>query len=123
MEVYIGFGNKWPEIRAGGYIIGGKPPAAIPNGDVLGPCLNYGESLSSGTVEGGTTITSQTAVRCTFRSVGVIDIAGRPGAAEILLVHTGSKVLARADVSPAGASVTVPARACRKVRSPGNPPR
>jgi hypothetical protein len=122
VEAYIDFGNQWPDARAGGYIIGGKPPPAFPTGGSLGPCLNYGASLSSGTVTGGVTYANQTAVQCSFPSAGVIDIIDLPGKRQVMLVHAGKTVLARADASPTAASVTVPAKLCKKASAPGNPP-
>lgn len=118
IEAYIDFGNTWPDTRAGAYVIGGKPPASIGSGDSLGPCLNYGDSLSSGAVADGVTIRTQTAVQCTFRTAGVIDIVERPGKVQIMLFHAGKKIYARAVATPTTASLTVP-KSCRKVHSPG----
>jgi hypothetical protein len=120
VEVYLGFGDEWPDSRAGGYIIGGKPPAAFPQGGAFGACLNYGAAApASAKVAGGSTISTQTAVECTFGRSAVIDIVDRPGKVQILLFHAGKKLLARADASPTGASVTLPKKGCRKVPSPG----
>jgi len=124
VEAYIDFGKQWPDSRAGAYVIGGRPPAGIPTGDVLGPCLNYGDSSAAATdpIAGGVTIDRQTAVECVFPSTGVFDIVDRPGKVEILLFHTGKKLLARAVATPTNASVTVPRTSCHDVRSPGKPP-
>jgi hypothetical protein len=122
VEAYIDFGDQWPDARAGGYIIGGKGPAGFPQGGSMGPCLNYGASLSTGTVANGVTITRQTAVECTFATASVIDIVDLPGKREAMIVHAGRMILARADASPTSASLTVPTRECRTTPSPGNPP-
>lgn len=47
IDIYLGFANTYPDSRAGGYILAGKPPAGIPNGAALGPCLNYGAALAN----------------------------------------------------------------------------
>jgi len=124
VEAYLDFGSRWPEARAGAYVLGGTPPGWIPQGDVLGPCLNYGDATVTGRepVAGGVTIARQTAVECTFTSTGVFDIVDRPGKVEVLVLHAGNRVLARAVATPTSASVTVPRGRCRDVRSPGKPP-
>jgi hypothetical protein len=99
-------------------VVGGKPPASTGAGGSLGPCLNYGDSLSAGTVADAVTIRTQTAVQCTFPTAGVIDIIDRPGKVQIMLFHAGKTVYARAVATPTTTSLTVP-KSCRKVHSPG----
>jgi hypothetical protein len=120
VEVYLGVGNQWPDERAGGYIVGGTPPAQIPTGTSLGPCLNYGSVvLESGSVAGGTTtITKETAVICTL-GTGVIDTVDRPGKTRFLVLHASKRVLATATATPTRASLTVPAKGCRIAPVPG----
>ena len=118
VEAYIDFGNTWPDTRAGGWVAGGTPPASIGTGGALGPCLDYGASLSTGAVSGGVTVSMQTAVQCTFPTAGVIDVIDRPGKVQIMLFHAGKRVYARAVATPTTASLTVP-KSCRKVHSPG----
>jgi hypothetical protein len=119
VEVYLGVGSQWPDQRAGGYIVGGKPPSQIPTGTALGPCLNYGETvLTTGKIARAITISKETAVICTL-GIGVIDTVDRPGKTRMLLLHAGKRVLASAIATPNRASLTVPSKGCRLVRPPG----
>jgi hypothetical protein len=118
VEVYLGLGTRYPETLAGGWIVGGKPPAGLPKGGVFGPCLNYGDTASGGSVSGGIKISAQTALRCTLAARGVIDIVALPNGGQTLLLHAGKRLLARADVTRRGASVTVPAKSCRRAAPP-----
>ena len=119
VELYLGFGTQYPEILAGAYILGGKPPPGIPIGSALGPCLNYGNTVvETGTVTGGVTFTAQTALKCTLPASGVVDTGERPGGVRFFILHAGRRILARADVTPTHASLTVPKGVCRKAPPP-----
>ncbi len=117
VEVYVGWNSKYPEALYGGYAVGGKPEGVIPVGDVnlrLG-CVDYGTpAAATATVAGGVTYSNQTGLRCTLASAGVFDLLERPRGARILILHSGKRVLLRADVSPTKASVTVPKGACKR---------
>jgi hypothetical protein len=69
-------------------------------------------------VSGGTKISAQTAVRCTLPARGVIDVIDGPNGGQTLLLHAGKRLLARADVTRSGASVTVPAKSCKRIMPP-----
>ena len=69
IDIYLGFANTYPDSRAGGYILAGKPPAGIPNGAAIGPCLNYGTALAKpGPIEKPKTISRPAKVDCTSPS-------------------------------------------------------
>jgi hypothetical protein len=119
VEVYLGWGAGYPETLAGAWIVAGKPPGSIPQGGVFGPCLNYDAALASpGPVQGGIMIRTQVALRCTLAVRGVVDTVSRPNGGQTLLFHAGKRLLARADVTRSGASVTVPANACTRIAPP-----
>lgn len=93
------------------------PKGGIPVGDVnlrLG-CINYGNpAKATATVPGGVKVSTQTALKCTFAGSGVFDLIERGHGSRVLVLHNGPKVLLRADVSPATASVIVPRGACTR---------
>jgi hypothetical protein len=117
VEVYAGWNQKYPEALYGGYVVGGVPKGGIPVGDVnlrLG-CINYGNpAKATATVPGGVKVSTQTALKCTFAGSGVFDLIERGHGSRVLVLHNGPKVLLRADVSPATASVIVPRGACTR---------
>ena len=117
VEVYVGWNAKYPEPLYGGYVVGGKPTGAIPVGDVnlRLNCINYGiTAKATATVPGGVKVSVQTALRCTFAGSGVFDLIERGRGARVLVLHSGPKVLLRADASSTTASVTVPKGACTR---------
>jgi hypothetical protein len=121
VEVYVGWSPKYPEPLYGGYVVGGKPKGGIPVGDVnlhLN-CINYGTPAKvTSTVPGGVMVSTQTALKCTFKGSGVFDLIERGRGSRVLILHNGSKVLLRADASPKTASVAVPKGACTRASVP-----
>jgi hypothetical protein len=117
VEVYVGWSSKYPEPLYGGYVVGGKPKGGIPVGDVnlhLN-CINYGATAkSTAAVPNGVKVSTRTALRCTFSGSGVFDLIERGSGARVLVLHSGSKILLRADASPTTASVTVPKSGCTR---------
>jgi hypothetical protein len=117
VEVYVGWNAKYPEALYGGYVIGGKPKGVIPVGDVnlrLG-CVDYGTpAKANAVVPGAVTFATQTGLRCTLAGAGAFDLIERGGGSRVLILHRGTQVLLRADVTPTKASVTVPKGACAK---------
>jgi hypothetical protein len=119
VEVYVGWSAKYPEALYGGYVVGGVPKGGIPVGDVnlRLNCINYGaRAKATATVPGGVKVSAQTGLRCTFAGSGVFDLIERGRGARVLVLHSGPRVLLRADASPTTASVTVPKGAC--IRQP-----
>lgn len=117
VEVYVGWSSKYPEALYGGYVVGGKPKGVIPVGDVnlRLDCVDYGTpATATASVAGGVTYSNQTGLHCTLASAGVFDVIERPRGARMLILHSGKRVLLRADVSPTKASVTVPKGACTR---------
>ena len=117
IDIYLGFANTYPDSRAGGYILAGKPPAGIPNGEAIGPCLNYGTALAKpGPIEKPKTISRPAKVDCTFPPGAVIDIVDGPGRSETFILHNGNRTLASGHVAVGNVTLTVPANC--KVSSP-----
>ena len=117
VEVYVGWNPKYPDALYGGYVVGGKPKGLIPVGDVNLhlDCVDYGTpARATAVVPGGVTYTTQTALRCTLAGVGAFDLIERGGGSRVLILHNGSKIMLRADVTPTKASVTVAKGACSK---------
>src|SRR5262245_56832376 len=117
VEVYVGWNPKYPEGQYGGYVVGGKPKASIPVGDVNLhlDCVDYGTAAkATAVIPGGVKVSTQTALRCTLRGSGVFDLVERGGGSRVLILHNGPKVLLRADASQTTASVTVPKGACTR---------
>jgi hypothetical protein len=118
VEMYLGFDSRYPESRAGAYIIGGKPAAAFPRSGVLGPCLNYGDTVTKGTVAGGKTLSRKSALRCVLSASPVVDVLERPKGVVEVWVHAGRKVLAYGRATPTGATLVYSAAGCRAVAAP-----
>jgi len=117
IDIYLGFANTYPDSRAGGYILAGKPPAGIPNGAAIGPCLNYGTALAKpGPIEKPKTISRPAKVDCTLPLGAVMDIVDGPGRSETFILHNGNRTLASGHVTVGNVTLTVPANC--KVSSP-----
>ena len=117
IDIYLGFANTYPDSRAGGYILAGKPPA-IPNGAAIGPCLNYGTALAKpGSIGNPKTINRPARVDCTLPSGAVIDIVDGPGRTETFILHSGNRTFASGHVAVGNVTLTVPGANC-KVSSP-----
>jgi hypothetical protein len=117
VEVYVGWNAKYPQAVFAAWVAGGKPKGLLGVGDVFVGvgCINYGTTAkATATVPGGVKVSTQTALRCTFAGSGVFDVFERGKGARVLILHSGPKVLLRADASPRGASVTVPKGTCTR---------
>ena len=114
IDIYLGFAKTYPDSRAGGYIIAGKPPAGIPNGDVIGPCLNYATALAKpGPIGNPKTISRPATVDCTFPSGAVIDIVEGPGRSETFILHNGNRTLASGHAAVGNVTLTIPGANCK----------
>jgi hypothetical protein len=119
VEVYSGFDRKYPEPAYVGYVLGGKPTGQIPIGDVSIPCAETGTSApATATVPDGVTYRTQTGLRCKIHGSGVMDLIDRGHGVRVLILHSGKKILLRADATPKTASVTVPKGACAPQPAP-----
>ncbi len=118
IDIYLGFAKTYPDSRAEGYVLAGRPPAGIPNGAAIGPCLNYGTALAkAGSIDNPKTIYRPATVDCTFASGAVIDIVDGPGRSETFILHDGNRTLASGHVAVGNVTLTIPGANC-KVSSP-----
>ena len=118
IDIYLGFADTYPDSRAGGYVLAGKPPAGIPNGAAIGPCLNYGTALANpGTIGNPKTISRPARVDCTLPSGAVIDIVDGPGRSETSS-STSAIGRSRADTSQSATSPSPSPAQTAKSRHP-----
>jgi hypothetical protein len=119
IEVYRGFSSNYDAANAAAYAIGGKPPHGIARGGFFTACANYGNPISKGTVAAPkTTITKETALKCTLPRSPVADVVFRKSGIVDLYLHTGALVLAQAHVTKTSAALTVISKHCTLTAAP-----
>jgi hypothetical protein len=118
IELYIGFNSKYDVAAAGAWIIGGKPPAQITRGGFFTACVNYGDTLTKGTIASRQVIRQQTAVKCAFSGTPVTDVKLRVNGVADLYLHSGNQMLAIAHATATSVSLTVPKRLCTLTAPP-----
>ena len=119
IELYRGFNSGYSAKAAGGYVVGGTPPAGRRRGEVFADCRGVGDPITRGAVtHPRETISGETAARCTLPGSPVIDVVLRKNGVADLYVHSGPVLLAQAHVTSSDAELTVPAGRCRLVAPP-----
>lgn len=103
---------------AGAFIIGGKPPTGITRGRSLTACVNYGETLTKGSVANPRIIRRETAVKSVLPGSPVTDVLLRAGGIADFYLHSGNLLLAHAHVTKSSAVLTVPSERCTLTAPP-----
>ena len=118
IELYRTFSSGYDVRFAGAWIISGRPPTGITRGSSYTTCVNYGATLTKGTVPNPRVITRETAVRCVVPGAAVTDVVLRAGGVADLYLHTGDQLLAHGHVTGSSAVLTVPSDRCTLTAPP-----
>src|SRR5262245_4236957 len=118
IELYTGTGGNYNAQYAGAWVIGGKPPAGITRGGFFTACANFGDTVTTGTVKNARVVTSQTAVKCSFKGSPVTDVALRAGGVADFYLHSGRTMLAIAHATKNGVALTIPKSGCSLAPAP-----
>jgi hypothetical protein len=117
IELYVGT-KGYDVSHAGAWIIGGKPPAGITRAGFFTNCANYGDTVTTGVVANARVVTRETAVKCSgLKGSPVVDEKLRAKGVSDLYLHSGTKMIATAHVTPTRVRLTVP-KSCVLIAPP-----